>query len=86
MKNIGIITIHKIFNYGSIFQTYALQEVCKNMGNKVEIIDYSFPNEWHRNRSAGDYIKEKSNILFTHRRSYWKEILLKLFFSYIHFG
>lgn len=47
MKTIGIITIHKIYNYGSVFQAYALQHVCEEMGFKVEIIDYKFPNEFH---------------------------------------
>lgn len=47
MKTIGIITIHKIYNYGSAFQAYALQHVCEEMGFKVEIIDYDFPNEYH---------------------------------------
>lgn len=51
MKSIGIITIHKIYNYGSVFQAYALQKVCQELGYKVEIIDYNFPNEYHvRNR------------------------------------
>ena len=44
MKRIGIITIHKIHNYGSVLQAYALQHVCENMGYEVEIIDYNFPN------------------------------------------
>ena len=49
MKSIGIITIHKINNYGSVLQAYALQQVCKNFGYEVEIIDYNFPNTFHRN-------------------------------------
>jgi len=47
METIGIITIHKIHNYGSVLQAYALQHVCEEMGFKVEIIDYNFPNEFH---------------------------------------
>lgn len=41
---IGIITIHKIHNYGSILQAYALQRVCEQLGYITEIIDYNFPN------------------------------------------
>lgn len=48
MKTIGIITIHKINNYGSVFQAYALQQMCENLGYKVEIIDYTFPNVQHQ--------------------------------------
>ena len=47
MKSIGIITIHKINNYGSVLQAYALQKVCEDLGYKVEIIDYDFPNNFH---------------------------------------
>lgn len=47
MKSIGIITIHKINNYGSVLQAYALQRVCEDFGFNVEIIDYNFPNEYH---------------------------------------
>lgn len=49
MKSIGIITIHKINNYGSVLQAYALQKVCEDFGYKVEIIDYDFPNKFHQN-------------------------------------
>lgn len=49
MKSIGIITIHKINNYGSVLQAYALQKVCIELGYNVEIIDYDFPNNFHRN-------------------------------------
>lgn len=46
MKSVGIITIHRIYNYGSVLQAYALQQVLENIGYKVEIIDYLFPNEY----------------------------------------
>lgn len=44
--SVGIITIHRIFNYGSIFQAYALQHVCNVLNMRAEIIDYIFPNSW----------------------------------------
>lgn len=49
MKSIGIITIHKINNYGSVLQAYALQRVCEELGYRTEIIDYDFPNSFHLN-------------------------------------
>lgn len=49
MKSIGIITIHKINNYGSVLQAYALQKACEDLGYRVEIIDYDFPNVFHLN-------------------------------------
>lgn len=40
MKKIEIITLHKVYNYGSILQTYASQQIFLNMGYCVEIVDY----------------------------------------------
>ena len=70
MKKIGIITIHKIYNYGSVLQAYALQNVCESMGYIVEIIDYKFPNEYHRTKS-----NTKSVVLLS-----FKEKLIKYLF------
>lgn len=47
-KKVGIITMHKVINYGSALQAYALQHVIEKMGHDVEIIDYIYPNEYHR--------------------------------------
>lgn len=40
---IGILTFHRADNYGAVLQCYALQEVLKLLGNKVEIINYKQP-------------------------------------------
>lgn len=65
METIGIITIHKIYNYGSIFQAYALQKVCEEIGYDVEIIDYTFPNMFHRdNKYSTDVDKQRQEPLF----------------------
>ena len=61
MKTIGIITIHKIYNYGSVLQAYALQQVCEEMGFKVEIIDYTFPNEFHAGNKYQECGDNQSN-------------------------
>ena len=37
---IGVITVHRAYNYGSVLQCYALQEYLKNLGHDVQIIDY----------------------------------------------
>ena len=42
MKNIGIITILKVNNYGAELQAYATQKVLQLMGYDAEIIDYLF--------------------------------------------
>lgn len=40
---IGIITMHKVLNYGSALQAYALQKKMFLMGYDNELIDYLFP-------------------------------------------
>lgn len=40
---IGIITVHRAYNYGSVLQCYALQEYLLSQGCDVKIIDYRQP-------------------------------------------
>lgn len=40
---IGILTFHFAHNYGAVLQCYALQEVLKQSGHEVRIIDYRQP-------------------------------------------
>lgn len=58
MRTVGIITIHKINNYGSVFQAYALQKACEDLGFKVEIIDYNFPNIFH---TSNKYVEKNAS-------------------------
>ena len=44
MKNIGIITFHCSYNYGSVLQAYALQKYLIKQGYNVKIIDYRSKN------------------------------------------
>ncbi len=37
---IGILTVHRAYNYGSVLQCYALQEYLKSLGHDVWVIDY----------------------------------------------
>jgi len=65
-KKVGIVTIHDIFNYGSVLQAYATQKVIAEMGYDVEIIDYKYPNEYHKRKRSllnniKNYILHKSN-------------------------
>lgn len=36
--------MHRIDNYGSVLQSFALQHTIEKMGLEVEIIDYNYPN------------------------------------------
>lgn len=47
MKKVGIITVHRLPNWGSVMQGYALQKVIEKLGYNCECIDYIYPNEWH---------------------------------------
>ncbi len=44
-------TMHKVLNYGSALQAYALQHHISSTGNDAELIDYIFPNG--KRKSAG---------------------------------
>lgn len=44
---IGIITMHKVQNYGSALQAYALEKKVRDLGYSSEIIDYIYPNKYH---------------------------------------
>lgn len=44
---VGLITIHDIFNYGSIYQALATQMVIERLGYECELIDYQYPNARH---------------------------------------
>ena len=61
MRTVGIITIHKINNYGSVFQAYALQRTCEDLGFKTEIIDYNYPNAFH---SSNKYVELNYYMLY----------------------
>ena len=52
MKSVGIITVHRLPNWGSAMQGYALQHVIANLGYNCECIDYIYPNEWHIKRGS----------------------------------
>ena len=41
MKKIGLITFHRVYNYGAVIQAYAMQQVLKNEGYDCVIIDFS---------------------------------------------
>lgn len=66
MKNIdisvGILTMHRVINYGSFLQAYATQEIIKSLGFNCEIIDYMFPNKWHYDNGLHNYKNIKSII------------------------
>ena len=48
---IGIITLHKVLNFGSALQAYALQHFLEKQGyTETELIDYKYPNKFHKGK------------------------------------
>ena len=45
MKKVGVITMHRIINYGSALQAYATLNAVSKFGYEAELIDYIFPNK-----------------------------------------
>ena len=62
MKRIGILTMHRVQNYGSALQAYALQEYINRLGYDAELIDYIFPNSKHKQQRP--LIKRIKSLLF----------------------
>lgn len=49
-QTVGILTTFRQTNFGSVLQAYALQKAIDNLGYKTKVIDYKYPNEYHRAR------------------------------------
>ena len=55
---VGILTVHRLPNFGSVLQTYALYQSIKSLGHDCEIIDYIYPNNWHIEKGCFSLGKE----------------------------
>lgn len=62
---IDLITMHRVFNYGSVLQTYATVTYLKNMGNDVEVIDY-IPKRF-RDKEVFTYVNPRRNKSIFHK-------------------
>lgn len=69
---IGIITMHKVINYGSALQAFALQQFLLNQKYSTEIIDYLY---YPRIKTIKDYIR------FIIKRKYLKYLKFKTFWK-----
>ena len=49
---VGLLTVHRLPNFGSVLQTYALYQSIKSLGHDCEIIDYIYPNKWHTEKGC----------------------------------
>lgn len=48
MTRVGVLTMHRVCNYGSALQAWATQTILQHMGFEVRLIDYVYPNDYHR--------------------------------------
>ena len=58
MKTVGLITLHRWFNYGSMLQSYAGNKLLNDMGYACDLIDYT-PSTIDNRRSYKLYNDEK---------------------------
>lgn len=66
MKKIGIITMHKVYNYGSALQAYALQTYIEEINPeeyRCEIIDYRYPNRIHSFSKTDKTVKKLVKVI-----------------------
>lgn len=61
-KKVGIITMHKVPNFGSALQAYALQQKVDSLGCDAEIVDYYYPNEYHCEKQGLAYFPQRSLV------------------------
>ena len=73
-KSALIITMHKVKNFGSALQAWALQESILKMGLDVKMIDYLYPNQYYFS-----HVPEAPVV----RRSILKKIRLSKLLGYI---
>ena len=56
---IGIMTMQRIDNYGSMFQALALKQILSEMGNKVVFVDFIIePTIFNRNKNSNNLVKK----------------------------
>lgn len=60
-KRVGIVTMHKIHNYGSALQAAATLHVFRRRGYSAELIDYAYPNRMHRQSSVRGRVLHAGN-------------------------
>ena len=65
MKTVGIITTFRQSNFGSVLQAFALQFIINSLGYESKVIDYKYPNVFHRARCSR--FKKSAPLTFMRR-------------------
>ncbi len=74
MNRVSLLTIHDIFNYGSVLQAYASLKVLNRNNFSPEIIDYRYPNELHRKMNESK-VSQLKNSLLRNTNAFCKNLL-----------
>ncbi len=61
-KKVGILTMHKVQNFGSALQAFGLQYVVDKLGFDAYIVDYKFPNIAHGASDPGIIQRIKTTV------------------------
>jgi len=67
MKNIGIMTMHRVVNYGSFLQAYGLKSLLLSLGYNVQFVDYNYGIQIvnpHKSNIISKIINNKNIINF----------------------
>ena len=65
-KSIGLITMHRVANHGSVLQALATQKAIEQLGYSCTIIDYAYPTDEHLKKIGLDW--------YPHERDLWQLI------------
>lgn len=71
---VGLITLHNVKNYGSVLQTYATQNLFKNLGCEVDVINYS-----RRDLIDENLLQNRINTSKVFSRNIFTRIIGKIF-------
>lgn len=87
MKSVGILTMHRVINYGSVLQAYATQRIVEKLGYKAIIIDYVYPNKYHLKQKHNPirlFLSAIYHTLFPTTNDYKTNKIIKFRKKYLH--
>lgn len=80
-KTVGIITMHRVVNCGSALQAYALQRIIRDMGFEAELIDYIYPNKYHKSLHKVIGIKGYAKEFYGFILRLWNRLNFRSFYK-----
>ena len=80
-KTVGIITMHRVLNCGSALQAYALQRIIQDMGFDAELIDYIYPNKYHKSLHKVIGLRGYARKLYGFILRHWNRLNFRSFYK-----